>query len=300
MKKQSRLVAAIAAASIGCAAFGAAPALPKSTVAAAKIDFAKARSLPATSKAIDCLFAEVPELKKSERLISQATGSGARDSISSIVIAADGFSFDGKTVSLSNPSTIANGSFDTDKLAATIRASQGVRRAKASDMEVMSSPLTRGYWFAFPAAGTVMVSSSDSGISKLAAASAGKSKAPFAARALGADCPAVAAIDGSNGAANLSLFFGGIDANTIVAKLTEATPGTARLDIDMVFADENLAAQAFASINGIKMLSAFKQTRVESSLALLQRFIESDLSIDGATVRLRMFATADDFASLAK
>lgn len=306
MKMQSlRFAVAIAAASIGCAAFGAAPALPASTAAAAKIDLAKARTLPATSKAIDCLFAEVPELKKSERLISQATGASARDSLSTIVAAADGFSFDGETVTLANPSTIAQGSFDTSKLAAAIRASQGAKRAKAGDMEVLSSPLTRGYWFAFPSAGTVLASSSDSGIAKLAAASAaaGRSPAPFAARALDVDCPAVAAIDGSRGVANLSVFFGGVvnaDASTIVAKLTEATPGTARLDVEMVFADEKLAAQAFASLNGLKMLSAFKQARGKSSPPLLQRFVESDLTVSGATVRLAMTATADDFAPLSK
>lgn len=304
MKSLDRYIAAlIAAASFGGAAMGAVPALPSSTAIAAKIDLAKARSLPATSKAIDCLFAEVPELKKSERLLSSTIGANARESISSIVAAADGFSFDGESVSLSNPATIAQGSFDTAKLAAAIKASQGAKRAKAGDIEVVSSPLTRGYWFAFPAAGTVLASSSDAGIAKIAAAAGGKASATFVSKALAADCPAVAAIDGSKGAANLSLFFGGImkaDANSIVAKITEKNPGTARLEVEMAFANEQLATQAFASINGIKMLSAFKQASGKPSPALLQRFVESDLTIEGATVKLAMSATADDFAALAK
>lgn len=308
MDRHTNFAPLFAAALLGCAHLcAAAPALPASSSIAAKIDFAKARALPASSAAIDCLFAKVSELGRIEKLLAQNFGIDAKKDLSTVEAWADGFGYAGDAISLENASSLARGSFSTDKLATTARAAKGFDHALVGKTEIMTADFARGYWFAFPAGGGVLVSSSQKALARsVDALSKGAKQAAasiFLQKALAADCPAVVAIDGSRGLQNLSFLTGGLvraDAQTIVAKLTEDTPGTAVIDVQMTFSDETLAAQTLATLNGVKMLSAFKQASGKSTPAALQRFIESDLTCEGSSLRMRMSVTKADLAELLK
>lgn len=305
MNMKPALLAAATLALCGAAVGAPAPALPASSTIAAKIDFAKARTLPATSQAVALLFAEVPELRKAERLLTQAFGVDAQKDLSTVIAFSDGFSFSDGRVILKDSSSLAGGNFNTAKMAAAVRRAPGFESAKIGSLEIMTGDFARGHWIAFPGEGKVLASSTKEAITKAATALAKGADANqgILARALAADCPAVAAIDGTKGGGNLTVFTGGLlkaDAEKIVAKVTENTPGTARLEVEMTFTDENLAAQTFATINGIKMLTAFKQAKDPNSPALLQRLVEADVKYEGATVRLAMTATASEFAELAQ
>lgn len=282
-----------------------APALPPSSAIAARIDLARAKSLPATQQAIALLFAEVPELRRAERMLTQSFGLDVQRDVSSIVAWSDGFTFSDGRVSLSESSSLAVGSFATAKMSAAVRRAKGFESAKAGSLEIMTGDFAKGRWLAFPGAGKVLASSSKGAAAKAASALAKdpESRKGFLASALADDCPAVAAIDGSKGGGNLTVFTGGLlkaDADKVVAKVTEKTPGTARLEVEMTFADANLAAQTFATLNGIKMLIAFQQAKDPNAPAILQRIVEADVKCEDATVRFAISATAAEFAALAK
>lgn len=301
------LAAILAAAFIGIAAQPSNAAIPTSAAVAARIDLAKARSLPASSAAIDCLFATVPELGRGGGLLAQNFGIDPRRDISSIEAWADGFTYDGESLALLDASTLARGKFDEARMASSVRSSRGFRRALAGDREIMTADFARGHWIAFPASGTMLVSSSQAAVAKaigaLSRGAGGAAPSTFLEKSISIDCPAVAAIDGTRGARNLSLFTGGLiaaDAETLCAKITEANPGTAVLEITMAFADEKTATQVFATINGIKMLASIQEARGKSVHALMRRFIESRLACRGATVQLEMSVTKADIAELTK
>ena len=301
------LAAILAAAFIGIAAQSVNAAIPTSSAVAARIDLAKARNLPASSAAIDCLFATVPELGRGGGLLAQNFGIDPRKDISSIEAWADGFSYDGESLTLRDASTLARGNFDEARIAASVRSARGFRRALAGDREIMTADFARGHWLAFPGGGTMLVSSSQAAVAKaigaLTRGAGGAAPSTFLEKSLASDCPAVAAIDGTRGAQNLSLFTGGLireDADRICAKITESKPGTAVLEITMDFSGAEIAAQVFAAINGIKMLASFQQARGKPVPALMQRFIESRQTCSGATVVMEMSVTKADIDELRK
>ncbi|MBR0056611.1 MAG: hypothetical protein IJP66_04715 [Kiritimatiellae bacterium] len=304
MKIDSFFGAAAAAAALLCGTSSAAslPPLPKTSTVAAKIDFAKARSLPATSAALDRLFAVVPELRSSEKMLSKSFGLDARADVSSVLAFADGFALGNERVSLLDASSVADGRLDTARLAAAVRRSPGFSSARAGSLEAMTADFARGRWLAFPESGRVLISTSKAAMAKAAAAMA-ESPAPtpdFLKRALSADCPAVAAIDGSNGGRNLSALTGGIlriDAQGLVARVTEKTPGTARIEVVMTFADEKQAAQTLMTL---MMLTALGQAKNGTPDPLLQRLMESEVAADGCDVKFAMTATTSDFSGIGK
>ena len=137
------LAAILAAAFIGIAAQPSNAAIPTSAAVAARIDLAKARSLPASSAAIDCLFATVPELGRGGGLLAQNFGIDPRRDISSIEAWADGFTYDGESLALLDASTLARGKFDEARMASSVRSSRGFRRALAGDREIMTADFAR-------------------------------------------------------------------------------------------------------------------------------------------------------------
>lgn len=300
MNKKAAVSGLVAGFAMLCAAAPGIPAIPSTAALAVKIDMIKARSLPASSKAVECVLAEVPELRKATRILSQSFGVDVQKNVSSIIAWADGFSFDGSRVSLREAASVAAGNFDTSRMAAAVRGAKGFRSKSVSSLELMTAEFSRGYWVAFPQ-GRVLAASSEKAITRAAAAlSAGNSAdSGFLANSIAADCPAVVAIDGTKGAGNLTVLTGGLlnaDAEKIVAKLTESNPGTARAEIELTFANEPLAKQTYATLNGIKMLTAFKQAKDPNASPLLQRLVEADVTYNGKTVRLAISASSSELA----
>ncbi len=299
MNKRTSFVASATFLAI-VAHLAAAPAIPPTSTIAAKINMARAQSLPAASQAIDCLLAEVPDIRTAVKMISQSFGVDVRKDVSTVIAFSDGFSYNDGRVSLKDASSLASGKFDTARMSAAVKKAPGFTSVNASGMEAMTADFSKGRWVAFPSGNTVLASSTKSAITKAAAALAAGSDASqgFLAKSIDA---AVVAIDGSKGAPNLTTLTSGLlkaDARSIVAKITEPTPGTARLDVDMVFDNETLAAQTFATINGIKMLTALRQAQDPSAPSLLQRLVEADVNCSGSKVHFAMTASAKDLSSL--
>lgn len=302
MNKRTSFVASATFLAI-VAHLAAAPAIPPTSTIAAKINMARAQSLPAASQAIDCLLAEVPDIRTAVKMISQSFGVDVRKDVSTVIAFSDGFSYNDGRVSLKDASSLASGKFDTARMSAAVKKAPGFTSVNASGLEAMTADFSKGRWVAFPSGNTVLASSTKSAITKAAAALAAGSDASqgFLAKSIDADCAAVVAIDGSKGAPNLTTLTSGLlkaDARSIVAKITEPTPGTARLDVDMVFDNETLAAQTFATINGIKMLTALRQAQDPSAPSLLQRLVEADVNCSGSKVHFAMTASAKDLSSL--
>lgn len=303
--KKSLLLAAAAAAPFAAALAAPQPAIPASSSIAAKLDFAKARSLPATSAAIDWLFANVTTLRQGNAAVASAFGLDPKSKLDSVQAFSDGFTFDGQRVALKNAAAFFGGLGDTAKLADALRSAAGFKRAKAGEIEVMTADLAKGFWLAFPESGSLALASSDSAMAKAMAARDGRAKTAPAdsllAKALSGGDPAVLAIDGSNGAANLSLLGGIIndDAKSIVARIKEPTPGNATVEINLDFADPAAATRTFASINGLKLLAALQQAKNPNKKTdpLVQKIIESNIAVNGSGLDLSMPVTASDFAS---
>ena len=302
--KKSLLLAA-AAAPLAATLAAAQPAIPASSSIAAKLDFAKARSLPATSAAIDWLFANVTTLRQGNAAVASAFGLDPKSKVDSVQAFSDGFTFDGQRVALKNAAAFFGGLGDTAKLADALRSAAGFKRAKAGEIEVMTADLAKGFWLAFPESGSLALASSDSAMAKAMAARDGRAKTVAAdsllAKALSGGDPAVLAIDGSNGAANLSLLGGIIndDAKSIVARIKEPTPGNATVEINLDFADPAAATRTFASINGLKLLAAQQQAKNPNHKTdpLVQKIIESNIAVNGSGLDLSMPVTASDFAN---
>lgn len=300
------LLLAAAAAPLAAALAASQPAIPASSSIAAKLDFAKARSLPATSAAIDWLFANVTTLRQGNAAVASAFGLDPKSKLDSVQAFSDGFTFDGQRVALKNASAFFGGLGDTAKLADALRSAAGFKRAKAGEIEVMTADLAKGFWLAFPESGSLALASSDSAMAKAMAARDGRAKTAPAdsllARALSGGDPAVLAIDGSNGAANLSLLGGGIindDAKSIVARIKEPTPGNATVEINLGFDDQAAATRTFASLNGLKLLAALQQAKNpnKNTDPLIQKIIEANITVNGSGLDLSMPVTAFDFAS---
>lgn len=282
------------------------PAMPGSSAIAAKIDFAKARSLPATSAAIDFLLSRVPALRAESSILEKASGSSPKDKADVAYAFSDGFAVEGDSISLNDSSALICGPADTDAIASAIKSAPGAKRAMAGKLEVATADFAKGFWFAFPEKGCVMVSSSAAAMAKAIATRDGRNKSlqagSFLHGAMATDAPAVAAVDASNGAQNLSLFGNGMiraDARTILAKVVETNPGSACLEMTLTFADAKTAAQAYASINGLKLLASFQMAKNPSKTpAFVQRLVESQVFLSGEVITVTVWATAADIESI--
>lgn len=282
------------------------PAMPVSSTIAAKLDIARARTLPATSAAIDLLFSKVTTLRHESAMLEQTFGVPPMEKLDVAYAFSDGFAVEGDRVSLDSSTAVLCGPVDTGAMASAVKAAPGAQRALAGKLEVSTAAFAKGFWFAFPENGTVMVSSSSAGIAKAAAARDGRAKVhqagSFLHGALASDAPAVVAIDAAGGAPNISLLTGGavrVDANTVLAKAIEDTPGTARIEITLSFDDVKAATQAYASINGLKLLASLQLAKNPAKVpAFVQRLLESQAFVSGTDINITILVTAADIASV--
>ena len=281
--------------------------MPSSTTLGGRIDFEKIRTLPASSAAVNWLFANVPFLRQEGLLLGRSLSVKIPDDLDSLLLFSDGFAVGADNAfAMKASSSYVNGRIDTAKIDKAIRATKGFKSAKAGSREALTGDFARGAWLACPADGLLLVSSSEAAAKTALLVYEAKSPSlsptsPIAGE-IASSAPMTFVASGKGGAKNLSLISGGLiqaDAELAVARLTETTPGTATLDLDLSFATPAAAAQVAATLNGLKMLAAFNKGAALPD-SLLKRLMATQIIPSDKKVAISFNFSASDIAGLAK
>ncbi len=290
---------------------GAGPAavsqVPASSSIAAHVDFEQAKSLPACSTIVNWVFGNVGFVKKEGLVLRKSFGVNVPGDLSDLLLFADGFSIDrlGDTDVMSAASYVS-GKIDTARLAGAIKKAKGCKVTASGAHEIYQADFSGGVNMSFPSDGVALLAASPE--SATAALSVYDKKAPSIsptseiAKEFALGAPVSVVVKARPGEKNLSVLSGEFirtDAELIVARVTEATPGTATLLVEMTFDKPETAAQIAATINGLKLISAFKHDPATPD-GIIQSFLAANVAVDGKKVSVSLSLSEKDLALLKK
>lgn len=278
--------------------------IPADSQIAVSIDFAKAKTLPTCSAAVDWLFANVKYLRNQSAILQRSFGLNIKDDISKLYVFSDGLTMQNSQLDISSATSLANATFNRANLTAKIKNAKGYQSTTVGNHTLMSGDFAPGYWLTFPDNDTAILSASNKAAAKalnvLLRKSPSISPTSPIAKEFAKNAPVSIVCIGKENTKNLSIISGGLikaDAKLIVLQITEKSPGTAKIGIAITLSDPATAAQVFATLNGLKLLLSFQQGSKLPS-GVLESLLNTQMSLNNTQVSLTFSVKATDLAKL--